>query len=500
MIVLTSDQVRRWDAYTIEQEPITSVELMERAAMACFSWIMENYPSANKVAVFCGTGNNGGDGLAIARLLIEKGIHVSVYICGEPNKGSADFKINLERLTALHTKPFYIQELSAAEAISVDDELVVDAIFGTGLNRPATGIQAAVIDKLNSLEANLISIDISSGLFSDRSSKGNPVTRAKHTLSFQCYKPAFLFAENEDYNGEVHVLDIGLHPGYLVTEKPYASLSDPEHISKLIKPRKNHSHKGNYGHALLVGGSQGKMGAMILAASACLRSGTGLLTVHVPATGNDILQSSVPEAMTSTDPLENTDLQKYSAIGAGPGWGISARSQEQLAHLLQDYRKPVVLDADALNCIALNKDLLGHIPPGSILTPHPKEFERLFGTTADDFVRMALALEQAARYEIHIILKGHYTAIAGADGSLSFNSTGNPGMAKGGSGDVLTGILTGLVAQQYAPLEACELGVYLHGLAGDIAADEISREAMVAGDLVKCLGKAFRHLKTALNH
>lgn len=472
---------------------------MERAAMACSSWLRKNYPSTLKTVIFCGTGNNGGDGLAIARLLLEKGIQVSVYICGEQGEGSADFKTNLQRLAAVNTKPLYIQELSDMAAVTITDELVVDAIFGTGLNRPAAGIQSALIDRINSLQATIISIDIPSGLLSDRSSNGNTIIRATHTLSFQCYKPAFLFAENEAHTGEVHILDIGLHPGYLLTEKPYATIPDQGYISKLIKPRKDHSHKGNYGHALLVGGSQGKMGAMILAAGACLRSGSGLLTVHVPATGNDIIQITVPEAMTITDPIENSDLSKYSAIGAGPGWGISARSQEQLARLLQDYRKPLVLDADALNCIALNKDLLDNIPPGSILTPHPKEFERLFGPADNDFERLALAREQSARYGVHIILKGHYTAIASPDGTLSFNTTGNPGMAKGGSGDVLTGIITGMLAQQYLPREACELGVYLHGLAGDLAADEITGEAMVAGDLVKSLGKAFRHLKTALN-
>jgi len=342
-----------------------------------------------------------------------------------------------------------------------------------------------------------MSIDIPSGLSADQSSKGNIAVKANDTLSFQCYKPAFLVAENSLYTGNVHILDIGLHPDFYNSLITQNELTDGTIARSIYKPRNNFSHKGNFGHALLVAGSYGKMGAAVLSAKACLKSGSGLLTVHIPKSGYDILQTSLPEAMVMTDfnssfltKIED-DLLKYDAIGIGPGIGTASETKTLAHELFHSYRKPVVIDADALNIISSQKDLLKLIPPGSVLTPHPKEFERLFGPSKNDFERIQLASEKAKELNCIIILKGHHSFIASPDTKGFFNNTGNAGMATAGSGDVLTGILTGLIAQNYSSIEAAILGVYIHGLAGDYAAGEESMEAMIAGDIINNLGNAF---------
>ncbi|MEO8405730.1 MAG: NAD(P)H-hydrate dehydratase, partial [Chitinophagaceae bacterium] len=338
----------------------------------------------------------------------------------------------------------------------------------------------------------------------DHSSRGNTIVKATHTISFQCYKPAFLVAENAPYIGEVHILEIGLHSGFEHTAFSRYEFTDERTVRTIHKPRNRFSHKGSFGHSLLVAGSYGKIGAAVLSARACLRSGTGLLTCHTPKCGYDILQTSVPEAMLMTDfnssfstKIED-DLTKYDAIGIGPGIGIASETKMLIREIFDSYRNPVIVDADALNIIASQKDLLKLIPAGSILTPHPKEFERLFGESANDFDKIELALQKAKELNVIIILKGHHTLIATPDNKGFFNSTGNAGMATGGSGDVLTGILTGLLSQGYSVVETAILGVYLHGLAGDMAAQELSMEAMIAGDIVHYLGEAFLKLQEPL--
>jgi NAD(P)H-hydrate epimerase len=350
---------------------------------------------------------------------------------------------------------------------------------------------------MNNSGNNIISIDIPSGMFVDRSSKDNIIVRANHTLAFQCLKPAFLVAENADNTGEVHVLDIGLHEDFYRSVTGIYEWVNKDTINSIRKPRRRFAHKGNFGHGLLVAGSYGKMGAAVLAARACKRSGIGLLSCHIPQCGYEIIQTSVPEAMAMTDAQPafvtkiEADLTKYDSIGIGPGIGTASETRMLLRDIFDAYRHPLVLDADALNGISVQKVLLKSIPPGSILTPHPKEFERLFGEPANDFDRIQLALQKAKKLNIVIVLKGHHTLIATPDGKGFFNSTGNAGMATGGSGDVLTGILTGLMAQGYSSVETAILGVYLHGLAGDIAAEKLSAEAMIAGDIIDNMGNAF---------
>lgn len=500
MKILSAEQVRQWDEYTIQHEPIASIDLMERAAVKCADWLELNKYYGESFSIFCGKGNNGGDGLAIARLLAEKKYPVTVYILEFGHKGTNDFQINLARL---HQHPEvdirFIQTEENFHALRKGG-IVIDALFGSGLNRGIDGVTAALIDHINSSGCEIIAIDMPSGLFVDHSSAGNIIIKATHTLSFQCYKPALLVAENTDYTGEVHILDIGLHMDfYSSVHSPY-ELTDDAIIHSIYKLRKSFAHKGNFGHSLLLAGSYGKTGAAVLAARACLRSGTGLLSCHIPKCGYEILQATVPEAMVITDfnpsfitKVEN-DITKYDAVGIGPGIGTASETKMMLREILDTCRAPLVLDADALNIMASQKDLLKKVPRGSVLTPHPKEFERLFGEKASDFDRIQLAMEKAKELDVVIILKGHHTLITTPDGRGFFNSTGNVGMATAGSGDVLTGILTGLLAQGYSSVEASILGVYLHGLAGDLAAKDFSQEAMIAGDIVNKTGDAFRHI------
>ena len=497
MKILSADQLRQWDQYTIQHEPISSIDLIERAAGKCVDWLEKKGYKENNFTIFCCKGNNGGDGLAIARMLAVKNISVSVNILEFGHKGTEDFQINLARLHQFPAVEIrFIQTEEHFHELK-NKEVIIDALFGSGLNRNVDGVTAKLIEHLNQSGSEIISIDIPSGLFTDRSSKGNIIIKAKHTLSFQCYKPAFLVAENAEYIGEVHILDIGLHNEFYNSLQSSSELIDDTIIHPIYKPRNRFAHKGNFGHALLVAGSYGKIGAAVLSAKACLRSGVGLLSCHIPKCGYDILQSTVPEAMVMTDfnSSFNTkveeDLSMFEAIGIGPGIGPASETKKMLQEIFNSYRKPVVLDADALNIISSDKKLLKQIPPDSILTPHPKEFERLFGESDNDFDRIELALQKAKELNCVIVLKGHYTLITTSDGRTFFNSTGNAGMATAGSGDVLTGILTGLLAQGYSSIETAILGVYLHGVAGDFASKEFSMEAMVAGDIITNLGRAF---------
>lgn len=502
MKIFSAEEIRLWDQYTIEHEPILSIDLMERAAAKCANWLLQQYPDAVSFVILCGKGNNGGDGLAIARILMENKYPVSIYILEFGHKGTEDFQTNLARLNKLSNHDIHFIQTAKNFPHLQQGQIIIDALFGSGLNRNLEGVTADLVQHINNGGNEIISIDIPSGLFVDRSSKDAISIHADHTLSFQCYKPAFLFAENEESVGEIHILDIGLHHDYYQSVVNQFELLDDAIIHSIYKPRKKFSHKGTYGHALLVAGSYGKIGAAILSAKACLRSGVGLLTCHIPACGYNILQTSVPEAMVTTDfnssflTKVEDDLTKYDSIGIGPGIGTAAETKMMLPEILNSYRNPLILDADALNIMARQKDLLKLIPAGSILTPHPKEFERLFGETHTDFDRVSLALQKARELNCIIVLKGHHTFIATPDGKGFFNSTGNPGMATAGSGDVLTGILTGLLAQGYSSAATAILGVYLHGYAGDIAAKQLSNEALIAGDIIETLGAAF----SSLNH
>ena len=497
MLILTSAQIREWDEFTIRHEPIASVDLMERAALACCDWLESKGYENRSFSIFCGKGNNGGDGLAIARILSGRKHAVTAHILEFGHKGTEDFQVNLARL---HETQVAIRFISSEQTISFipSGEVIIDALLGSGLNRPLDGLSAMLVNHINQSGNEIISIDIPSGLSAEHSSKGNTVVSAGHTLSFQCFKPAFLFAENESSLGELHVLDIGLLKDFIAQAQPEYLFADHQKVSEWLRPRRKFSHKGNFGHALLVAGSYGKIGAAVLSARACIRSGSGLLSVHVPSCGYGILQGVIPEAMTIADKDEmintsfgKTDLKTFKAIGIGPGIGLDKQTGKMLLDLFNNYPLPMVIDADALNLIAANKDWLKLVAPNSILTPHPKEFDRIFGESKNDADRLALAAQKAREHNIIIVLKGHHTLIAAPGGEKYFNTSGNAGMAKGGSGDALSGMATAMLAQGYEPLQAAVLAVYLHGLAGDLSAAIYSMEAMTASDLIDSIGKAF---------
>jgi ADP-dependent NAD(P)H-hydrate dehydratase / NAD(P)H-hydrate epimerase len=495
MKIFSTAQVKDWDAYTIEHEPIPSADLMERAANACFDWLSEHYTTEPPFTVFCGVGNNGGDGLVIARMLRLHDCEVQVYFIGDYNQCSRDFSANYDRLRDNETEIIHIESHRDFPPIPAQG-IVIDALLGSGLNKPLEGLLKALVEHINKSSATVIAIDMPTGMMSDTTSGHHPKIIASDTLSFQSWKKAFFMAENSDALGTVHVLDIGLHRSYYRSTPVTLELVDAEMISHIIRPRHAHAHKGDFGHAALVAGSTGMMGAATLAARACLRSGVGKLTCYAPLTGYNIMQISAPEAMVqisgAKDCTETVVLNpQYTAIGLGPGIGRYEENSRWMEQLFKNYKHPLVIDADALNLLAGNNELLQLLPPRSILTPHPGEFERLFGVCKNDFERNELAQLKATMLNCYIVLKGHYTFIACPDGKGYFNSTGNPGMATGGSGDVLTGLLTGLLAQGYSPKEAAIAGVYLHGQAGDLAAAEYSQPALIASDIIAFIGKAF---------
>lgn len=498
MKIFSAEQIRKWDSYTIQHEPVSSIDLMERAAFECFQWIVGEFHYHQKFAVFCGPGNNGGDGLAISRMLKEiTKCDVQVFLLSD-KKGSEDFEINLSRLKKLINVNYLHNDFP-----EIKDCIVIDAIFGTGLNKPVTGAFAEVIENINRKNATVISIDIPSGMYVDKSSVGNKIVQATHTLTFQNQKLAFLMPENGKFCGKVEVLPIGLSKNFEKNEACALYFTDEAMINKIYRPRGQFSNKGNYGYACLLAGSYGMMGAAILSAHGCLRSGVGKMTCYVCEEGYDIVQTRAPEALCKVfgkKHLENiSGLEPFDTLGVGPGIGQFDSHVEMLNYIFRNFKKSIVIDADALNVLSEHQELYKNIPENSIITPHPKEFERLFGKTENDFAQRNLALQKAAELKIFIVLKGRYTFIATPEGKGFFNSTGNPGMATAGSGDVLTGILTGLLAQHYSPLDTCILGVYLHGMAGDLAAQEYSQEALISEDIYRYLGKAFLKIKNTDN-
>jgi NAD(P)H-hydrate epimerase len=503
MKIFSTTQIRQLDEYTILNEPIASIDLTERAAGAFVKWFCEKFTDKTcPVFIFAGPGNNGGDGLAIARLLHLNAYPVQVFFSDFGGKISSDCHENLLRFEAMKNSSLVRLNAQSAWPDLVEGSVLIDALLGSGLNREAQGFVASLIGYLNELNITRTSVDIPSGMFADQISPGISI-HAHYTLSFELPKLAFFFSENAERVGEWQVRPIGLSPEFIKRETANWLYTDMQLAASLLRKRRKYDHKGTFGHALLIAGSKGMVGAAVLASRACLRSGVGLLTSHVPASACDILQSSVPEAMASLDSNQLSvsappdHLQKYRAVGIGCGIGTSQSAVSCLEKLLELWSGPLVLDADALNILAENRQLISMLPANSILTPHPGEFERLFGSTLNSLERLQLLREKARALGVFIILKTAQSAIAAPDGNCYFNSTGNPGMATAGSGDVLTGILTGLLAQQYPPLHACLLGVYLHGLAGDLAAAECGAEALLSSDIVQFLGKSYLHLQQA---
>jgi NAD(P)H-hydrate epimerase len=418
-----------------------------------------------------------------------------------PDALSDDALVNYKRLA--DQGKAQITQIADKKIPKIDkDDLVIDAMFGSGLSRPLSGLAAIAAKHINHANAIIIAIDIPSGLYSEANELNNPedIVNADYTLTFQMPRLSFFFAENEKYLGKWQIMDIGLLPKAIEEQQTGYFFIDKQGIAATLKQRKKFAHKGDFGHALLMAGSYGKMGAAVLSSRACLRTGVGLLTTHIPLKGYDIMQTSVPEAMVSVDSTSDNlstlpEISQYNAIGIGPGLGLYNFTGLMMFQLLKAVNIPFVLDADAINLLAIHPEWLGLLPKNTILTPHPGEFDRLAGPSKDGYERHLKQIEFSKKNKIIIILKGAYTSISSSDGNCWFNSTGNPGMATGGSGDVLTGVVLSLLAQQYKPLDAALIGVYIHGLAGDLACEEASEESLIASDIINYIGKAFSKVK-----
>lgn len=504
MKILSVEQTRQIDAATILEYGINSLELMERASLSFVNWyesvlFLDKYPH---VHIFCGLGNNGGDGLAIARLLSQRGYLVEVSIVASAGKATEGFLANKEALKEYSVKVNVINTLEDLSFIE-PDAVIIDAILGSGLNKPILeGVLYDLINAINKMPNLVVAVDCPTGLFSEAPTHGI-VIHAAYTCAFEYPKLSFLFPENYQYVGDFVVLPIGLSEAYMQNAPTHNYYITPEVIRSFFKLRQKFAHKGIFGHALLIVGSYGKMGAAILATKACLRTGAGLVTAHVPTCGYDIMQTSVPEAMVSLDEDDHIfsriyDVQKYTTVALGCGLSTKNKTRNALCYVLKNLTVPVVLDADALNILGQSPDWFEFIPKESILTPHPKEFERMFGATHTDWDRFHLLKAKAKELGVYIILKGANTCVATPTGDCYFNSTGNPGMGTAGSGDVLTGIVAALLAQHYTPLEASILGVYLHGLAGDVGLEDQSQESLTASDIIDHLGAAFKHIYASL--
>lgn len=500
--LLTADQFRQADAHTIAHAPIASIDLMERAATHCANKLMEHTAYDVPVAVLAGMGNNGGDGLAMARILRMAGQQeVRVLVPRYKPEGSPDFEVNLRRAQEAGLAVEFLEE-GAELPHFAPGTLVIDALFGTGLQRPISGWLKQLVRAVNQRRAKVLAIDLPSGLFADDNTGNDPeaIIQADRTYTLELPKLSLLLPDTGRFAGEWEVVPIGLDRVFIASLKTDAVMLEAADMSALLPARRRFAHKGDFGHAWLLAGGSGKMGAALLAAHACLRSGVGLLTVHVPACQENLVHAALPEAMVSPDGHGEhlstlPKFNKAAAIGMGPGIGTDGDTARLLKLLIQEAPASLVLDADALNLLAENKTWLAFLPAGTILTPHPKEFERLAGKAANDHERLMQAKELARRLRSVVVLKGACTAICSPDGRLFFNSTGNPGMAKGGSGDALTGIITALRAQGLDALSAAVLGVHAHGLAGDLAAQELGMDGMLPSDLIERLPLAWKQLR-----
>ncbi|HET8838409.1 MAG TPA: NAD(P)H-hydrate dehydratase [Flavobacteriaceae bacterium] len=500
MKIFTKKQLKEADRITLKKQQISSLELMERAATLVFNEIHASLQGVDtEIKIFCGVGNNGGDGLVVARLLKEQKYRVKTFVVNYSDKRSEEFLHNYERIKEMdHDWPELLTENSDLPYISKND-FVIDAIFGIGLNRSMADWVNQLIEHINSSQAFVLSIDLPSGLFLDKAvSKKGHIIKSSVTLTFQTPKLVFFLPETAGYVGNFHVLDIGLDRQYLLETETEAKLIAKEEAKPLYHPREKFSHKGTYGHSLIIGGSCGKMGSVVLASKGAFRAGAGKVTALVPKCGYEILQTALPEAMVITSESEkylkstNFDFEP-EAICFGVGAGKKTETVDAFREFLKKTKKPMVIDADGLNILSENPEFFNEIPKNSILTPHPKELERMLGKWENDFEKLEKAKAFSQKHNLIIVIKGAYTITVEAE-KLFVNNNGNPGMATAGSGDVLAGLLTGLLAQGYDSLTAAVFGVYLHGNAGDFAAAKHGMDSLIAGDILENMGNAYLDL------
>lgn len=503
MKIFTSAQLRELDKYTIEHEPIRSVDLMERAAKAMTHAIMEEWNTNTPIVVFAGPGNNGGDALAMARLLLTEGYKPKVVLFNISDKLSEDCAINKQRLVEIkHFKDFTEVTTTFDPPELTADTLVIDGLFGTGISKPLAGGFASLVKYINQSPAKVVSIDIPSGLMPEDNSLNVTanIIRADLTLTLHQKKLSFFFSDAQAYLGRIKILDIRLDRNFIDKTECQFTLLEEKDIRPLLLHRNDFAHKGQMGNALIIAGCYGMAGASILATKACLRAGVGKVTVHTPKKNYDIMQISVPEAVMQMDHEETAfseavDTEDFDALGIGPGLGQMENTAIAMISQIRRAQCPVVADADALNILASHRAWMQQLPRNIIMTPHPLEFDRISSVPANcDYERLQQARNMAQGIHAFILLKGHRSALCLPNGNVIFNSTGNSGMATAGSGDVLTGIITGLLARGYKHANACAVGMFLHGLAGDLAAKELGKESLVAGDIIRYLPEAFKKL------
>lgn len=498
MFILNSHQITASDKATIINKNISSIDLMEHAAKQCFNWLDAQLQGQNiKLHIFCGIGNNGGDGLVIARYLKENGYNISCYVVNFSEKRTPEFLVNYNRLKEIGIWPTIINGENDFPEIANED-IIIDAIFGNGLTRSPDGFTKKLINYINSNNAFTLAIDLPSGLFSDAPViDKEAVIRATHILTFQTPKLAFLLPDNSIFFDTWEVLDIGLDSNFINNLNPSKHYILKNDVLQLYKPRNKWSHKGTFGHTLIIGGSFGKIGAVTLTSKAALKIGSGLVTAYLPKCGYTVLQIAVPEVMVEVD--NDTSLEYFNfktnptVIGIGPGMGTTEKTANGYERFLKENKKPLVIDADAINLLSQNKSLLEFLPKNTVLTPHPKELERLIGPWKNDFEKLEKATDFSKKHALIIVIKGSYTLIIDGD-SKYFNSTGNPALATAGSGDVLTGIITGLIAQGYEPINAAIFGVYLHGKTADIAISKTGYETFTASSILEYLPDALLDL------
>lgn len=503
MKIFTGTQIKELDKFTIENEPVASIDLMERAAKAIVRVLREEWDNRTPFVVFAGPGNNGGDALAVARLMAEAGYKVMVFLFNVNGKLSDDCATNKQR--AMECK-----RIKAFTEVVVDfdppeltaETVVIDGLFGAGLNKTLSGGFASLVKYINQSPAKVVSIDLPSGLMTEDNTHNVKahIVRADLTLTLQQKKLAMFFEDNQQFLGRLRVLDIRLNPEFIAqTDTKYQVLEEADVRGRMLK-RGDFVSKRLMGHALIVAGSYGMAGAAVLAGRACMRSGVGKLTVCTPRRNYDVMQISLPEAILSTGKedyffTEPLDTERYDAVGMGPGLGQHEDTAIALISQIRRTQCPMVIDADALNILASHKAWMQQLPQNLILTPHVGEFDRLGNRGSEgDYDRLSKALDLAQHLQAYILLKGHFSALCLPSGKVYFNPTGNAGMATAGSGDVLTGVITGLLARGYNREDACIVGMYLHGLAGDLAAKQLGKESLMAGDIVSYLPQAFELL------
>ena len=500
MKILSKEQIYQGDKITIEKQNISSADLMERAGIQIFNWLHKRMQGAQvPIRVFCGIGNNGGDGLVLARHLITHGYNVLTYVVNCSDKRSKDFLINYDKIkNVTHDWPLLLSCKEEFPTIDKDD-IIVDAVFGIGLNRPADDWVKALFQHFNTSKAFTVSIDMPSGLYTDKIPEDeNAVVWSDYTLSFVSPKLVFFLPETAKFVTQWSVLDISIDEEYLSEIETEVEFIEKYEVLSIYKPRDKFSHKGHFGHSLIIGGSYGKIGAVTLTSRAALSTGAGLITAYIPKCGYTILQASFPEAMVITDKNEDyiskIDFNiKPTVIGIGVGLGTHTKTIDAFEVFLKQNKMPLVIDADGLNILSKKKSLLKHLPKNTVLTPHPKELERLIGKWADDFDKLKKVKTFSKKHKVIVVIKGANTITVFKD-KLYINSTGNPGMATAGSGDVLTGIITGLISQKYTSLEATIFGVYLHGKAADIAVEDIGNESLISSHIIEYLGEAYLDL------